>query len=205
MSATCAADIRAPNLPSVSKYRQSTASATPAERSLPVEQANRMVGQGMRARRAVMKGGTRARWVRRARLPSLPTPQVRSREVGVSVAWADGEGGVELQVIVASKVSGLLVLVELMKILCVGRIITGRSSASPLSGGSFDASSRRLCIEGGKSSSLVLSSSFSCRQKRLGVSPCAQLSLSSAAPCTYFPSEASGRSTKRDAVRQIMV
>lgn len=167
-----------------------------------------MVGWGIRARRAWMKGGTRASWVRRARLPSLPVPQLRSREVGGSVpfvAGGDVEGGVELQMIVASKVSELLVLVELMKILLVGRIITGLSSASPLSGTFFVSSSRSLRTSSGNSSSPAPSSSFWCRQKRFGVSPRAQLSLSSAAPCTYFPSAASGRSIKRDAVRQIIL
>ena len=163
----------------------------------------------MRARRAWMKGGTRASWVRRARLPSFPVSQLSHRVLGGSVpfvAAGGGEGrvgvgvGVELQMIVASKVAELFGLVEQRKMLRVGRICTG---PSPLSASCLFSSSRSLCISPGKSSSPVPSSSFSCRQKRFGVSPCAQLSLSSAAPCTYFPSEASGRSMKRDAVRQI--
>ena len=136
-----------------------------------------------------MKGGTRASWVRRARLPSFPVPQFRSRVFGGSVrfvAGGDGEGGVgvELQMIVASKVAELFGLVEERKMLVVGRIITVLSSPSLFLGPFSFSCSSSLRISPDKSSSPAPSRSFSCRQKRFGVSPCAQLSLSSAAPCT---------------------
>lgn len=162
-----------------------------------------------------MKGGMRASWVRRARLPSLPVPQLRMSVFGFPVPFVSGGDGevevavgevveVSLQVIVASKAFELPVLVEPRKRLLVGCINTGLSS-SPSSAPLSFSPSHSLRISPGNSSSPVPSSSFSCRQKRFGVSPCAQLSLSSAAPCTYFASAASRRSMKRDAVRQIIL
>ena len=66
------------SLPLSLKYRHSTARATPAERSVPVEQVNSIRGFVTRFLSEAMKGGIRGSCVRRARLPSLPTPQERT-------------------------------------------------------------------------------------------------------------------------------
>ena len=87
-------------LPVSVKKRQRTTSATPAERSRPVAQVNRIRGLLNWVRRAWMKGGRRESWVRSARLPSLPMPQLRTRgsgflgfSVGVGVCVGLGGGG----------------------------------------------------------------------------------------------------------------
>lgn len=120
-----------------------------------------------------MKGGTRESWVRRARLPSLPTPQLRMSVLDVSVAVVvpAASGGVDvevgLQMIVPSNVCVFTVLVVPMKMVLVGRISVACSSSMPVS---LDAWIR-LWISAGRSSSVVSSSCSECCQNSVGVRP----------------------------------
>ena len=136
-------------------------------------QVNRIVGSLVRARRAWMKGGTRESWVRRARPPSLPTPQLRMSVLDVSVAVVvpAASGGVDvevgLQMIVPSNASVFTVLVVPMKMVLVGRIRVACSSSMPVS---LDACIR-LSISVGRSSSVAPSSCSECCQNSAGVRP----------------------------------
>lgn len=187
------------NFPSIfpcsSTARHRMARAVPTERSLPVGQQTSILlveSDGSEAKNSRSRGS----WVRRSRDPSLPVWHLRWRWCFVPLSFGSlMSRDVGVHSIIASKSVVSMPSFDDIYTFLVGWISVAVTFPH------FSSAINFLIILGAPSSGVLMSKSLFF-QKSCGVSPWAQASWSSAAPCIYPFSEISAPCTRREAVHK---